>query len=376
MNLKRVKALTIKEFIQVIRDPRSLALAIFIPILLLVLFGFALTLDVDNIPLAVWDQDKSQASSDFLLDFKNSKYFKIVGYLDNYDQLQHLIDTNKALMAMVISHDFSKCIMSGQPAQVQLIVDGSDSNTATIATGYAQALVSRYNVRFISQTFAKLGLKRPSSIDARPRVWFNEDLKSRNFIIPGLVVVIMMIISALLTSLTVAREWERGTMEQLISTPITSGELILGKFLPYFLIGFLDLLIAVAMAQFIYNVPLRGNLLLLFILSGLFLTGALSQGMFISISVKNQLLASQMAILSTFLPAFLLSGFAYAISNMPKAIQLITYLVPARYFITIVRGIYLKGVGLKVLWFDCLFLLLFTSCMVALAAKKFKKKVA
>lgn len=374
MNLKRIKALTKKEFIQIIRDPRSLALGIFIPVLLLVLFGFALTLDVDNIPLAIWNQDNSQASTDFIRQFKYSKYFKIIGYFDNYQQMEKLIDTNKALMIMVIASDFSKRIMSNEAAEVELIVDGSDSNTATIALGYAEALTAGYNTTFVVDGLSKSGVKASSAIDPRPRVWFNENLKSKNFIIPGLIVVITMIISALLTSLTVAREWERGTMEQLISTPVKTGELMLGKFLPYFIIGFLDLLMAIVTAQFIYHVPFRGNILLLFVLSGLFLTGALGQGMFISIAAKNQLLASQMAVLSTFLPAFLLSGFAYAISNMPRAIQLITYIIPARYFITILRAIYLKGVGLKVLWIDVLFLLVFTVVMIALAGRKFKKK--
>jgi ABC-2 type transport system permease protein len=376
MNLKRVKAITKKEFIQIIRDPRSLALGIFIPILLLILFGYALTLDVDNIPVAVWDQDKSQISADFIFNFKSSRYFKIIGYFDDYHQLQSLIDNGQALMVMVIPYNFSKKIMSNEPAQVQLIVDGSDSNTATIALGYAEGLIAGYNAKFVIDSFSKLGIKQSPAVDARSRVWFNEDLKSRNYIIPGLIVVIMMIIAALLTSLTVAREWERGTMEQLISTPVKAGELVLGKFLPYFIIGFVDLLIAVAMAQFIYHVPFRGSFLLLFILSSLFLTGALCQGMFISITAKNQLMASQMAILSTFLPAFLLSGFAYAISNMPKAVQAITYIFPARYFVAILRSIYLKGVGLKFLWLDVFFLLAFTFIMITAAKRRFKKKVA
>lgn len=376
MNLKRIRAISRKEFIQISRDRRSLGLGIFIPLLLLILFGFALTLDVDKIPLAIWDQDKSKQSSDFLLNFKNSKYFHIIGYYDNYDQLVNLIDRGNALMILIVPPDFAKRILSNEQADVQLIVDGSDSNTATIAQGYATSLVGGYNARFVTETLAKKGITNFNQpIDARARVWFNEDLKSRNFITPGLIVVIMMIISALLTSLTFAREWERGTMEQLISTPVTAGELLVGKFLPYFAIGFLDLIIAVGMALFIYQVPFRGSLLLLFILSSLFLTGAMAQGMLISIVARSQLMASQMAILTTFLPAFLLSGFAYAISNMPKAIQVITYAVPARYFMTILRGIYLKGVGMKVLWLECLFLLIFTSIMVILARSRFKKKV-
>ena len=376
MNFRRVKALSKKEFIQIWRDPRSLALAIAIPMLLLILFGFALTLDVDNVPLAIWNQDKSQISTDFLLNFEKSRYFKVVGYFDNYRQLQELIDGNKALMALVIPKDFSKYIKGGRTAPVQLLVDGSDSNTATIAMGYADSIVARYNAELIAETFAKFGKNAQNPVDMRPRVWFNEDLKSRNFIIPGLIAVIIMIIAALLTSLTIAREWERGTMEQLISTPIKTNELMFGKFVPYFVIGFIDLLIAAGMAKFVYDIPCRGNIMLLFGLSAVFLTGALTLGIFISTAAKSQLLASQLAIITTFLPAFLLSGFAYAISNMPYAIQQITRVVPARYFIVILKGIYLKGVGVRVLWSEAAFLILFSVIMIVLTNLKFKKKVA
>ncbi len=376
MNLTRVKALTRKEFIQVARDYRSLALAIAIPVLLLVLFGFALSLDVDNVPLAVWDQDKTEISMDFIRRFQGSRYFKIIGYFDNYEQLEQMIDRNRTLMAMVIDTNFSESIQSNKPAAVQLLVDGSDSNTATIALGYASAVVSGYNANFVLETFSKSGVSEPALMDIRPRVWFNQDLKSRNYIIPGLIAVIIMIIAALLTSLTVARERERGTMEQLISTPVKAGEIILGKFIPYFVIGVIDQLIAVAMAQFIYHVPFRGNLALLFFCSSLFLTGSLAMGMLISITAKNQLMASQLAMLVTFLPGFLLSGFAWPIANMPPAIQAITHVVPARYFITLLRGIYLKGVGVKVLWPDILLLVIFSVIMVALADKNFKKKVS
>lgn len=376
MNLTRVKALTKKEFIQVARDYRSLALAVAIPVLLLILFGFALSLDVDNIPLAIWNQDKTQISDDFIRKFQGSRYFKIVGYFHNYKQLEDMIDRNQALMAMVIDKNFSELIQSSQLAPVQLLVDGSDSNTATIALGYASAVVSGYNAKFVLQAFSKSGIPEPAMIDIRPRVWFNQDLKSRNYIIPGLIAVIIMIIAALLTSLTIARERERGTMEQLISTPVKAVEIILGKFIPYFVIGLIDQLIAITMAQFVYHVPFRGNLALLFLCSALFLTGALALGMLISIIAKNQLMASQLAMLVTFLPGFLLSGFAWAISNMPAAIQAITHAVPARYFINILRGIYLKGVGTKVLSMDIFLLVIFTVIMVVLAQKNFKKKVS
>jgi ABC-2 type transport system permease protein len=352
-----------------------MSMAVLIPVLLLVLFGYALTLDVDNVHLAVWDQDKSQVSFDFLRDFGSSRYFKIIGYYDNYDELSGLIDKNSALMAIVIPEDFSKLIRASKPAPVQLLIDGSDSSTATIALGYANSIVSRYNIQFVIKTFSRTNTEMPTPLDLRPRVWFNEELKSKNYIVPGLIAVIIMVIAALLTSLTIAREWERGTMEQLISTPVTANELILGKFLPYFAIGFFDLLIAVVMGQFMFHVPFRGNLILLFVTSGLFLCGALMLGMFISSVAKNQLMASQMAMLATFLPGFLLSGFAFPINNMPAVIRAITYVVPARYFIRILRGIYLKGVGIKVLWPDILFLIMFTFIMVALASAKFKRKV-
>ena len=376
MNLKRVSAITKKEFVQIVRDYRSLGLALVNPVILLCLFGFTLSLDVNNVPLAVWNQDKSQVSADFIRNFENSRYFKIVGYLDNYSQLQNYIDTKKAMMAMVIPRDFSKYIQSNQAAPVQLLVDGSDANTATIAMGYANGVVANYNTKFILDAVSKLGIKNLSPIDVRSRVWFNEDLKSRNYIIPGIIALIMMMIAAQLASITVAREWERGTMEQLISTPIRRSELILGKFIPYFIIGFFDLLVAVTMAHFVFVIPLRGNLILLLILSSIFLTGALAQGIYFSIVAKNQRLATQMAVLTTFLPTFILSGFVFPIYNMPKIIQVITYVVPARYFISILRGIYLKGEGLIILWRQVLFLSLFTLMMIVFAYRRFKKKVA
>ena len=212
-------------------------------------------------------------------------------------------------------------------------------------------------------------------LDVRPRVWFNEDMESRNYIVPGLIAVIMMIITALLTSLTVAREWERGTMEQLIATPVRGSELLLGKFLPYFAIGMTDLLIAVLMGQFLFHVPLRGSVILLFVMAAVFLTGVLSLGILISVVTKNQFLANEIAIVTTFLPAFLLSGFIYPIANMPLALRLLTYVIPARYFVSLLKGIYLKGVGLETLWREAGLLTLFVCVVVSLAIMRFKKKV-
>ncbi|MEW6198019.1 MAG: ABC transporter permease [Planctomycetota bacterium] len=376
MKPSRLWAVARKEFVHIVRDPRSLGMAIAIPMLLLVLFGYALTLDVDDVPTVIWDQSGSQTSREFLSRFSGSPYFAIRGYVQNYKELERAIDSGRALVALVVPRDFAQHIESGRTAEVQMIVDGSDSNTATIAMGYADTIAQGYSQDIAVRDIQRIGgqaLRLP--LDVRPRVWFNADMESKNYIIPGLIAVIMMVIAALLTSLTVAREWERGTMEQLISTPVKGPELILGKLLPYFAIGMFDVLLAVLMGEFVFKVPLRGSVALLFVMAAIFLAGALSLGMVISILTKSQLLASQLAMVLTFLPSFLLSDFMYAISNMPKPIQLITYLIPARYFVVLLKGIYLKGVGLEVLAAQAGLLTVFAAAMVLLANVKFKKKL-
>jgi len=376
MKLRRVWAIARKEFLHVIRDPLSLAMAIGLPVMLLLLFGYALTLDVDNVPTIVWDQSNTTLSREYISYFSGSRYFSIRGSVTNYPQIEEFIDKNKALVALIIPRDFAAALGADQPAVVQMILDGSDSNTATLAMGYAET---------VSQTFSQnitlryLRRQNPGSfyvpIDIRPRVWYNADLESRNFIFPGLISMIMMIIAAMLTSLTVAREWERGTMEQLISTPVKGTELITGKLLPYFLIGMLDIVLAVLMGEFLFHVPLRGSVLLLFITAAIFLPGVLSLGMLISIVMRTQILASQVTMIATFIPSFLLSGFVFPISNMPLIIQYLTYLVPARYLITLLKGIYLKGVGFQVLKVEVIFLIVFGIVMVTLALVKFEKKL-
>lgn len=362
---------------QIKRDPRSLALALGIPVFLLLIFGYGLSLDIDHVPTIVWNQDaSSQVSRDFLLNFKNSKYFKIAGYTDNYRDIERMINNGGAMLALIIPKDFSHYVESGKTAPLQLITDGSDANTATIAMGYVRSVVAGYNVQLLTKTFNQKGLNFSQSLDVRPRIWFNEGLVSTWFITPGVIAMIIMIISALLTSLTVAREWERGTMEQLISTPVKAPELIIGKFIPYFTIAFFDLLIGLVMARFLFDVPFRGSYLLLFFLSALFLTGALSQGIIISVVAKSQLMACQLAALTTLLPTILLSGFIYPIFNMPKALQVVTYFIPARYYIVVLRDLFLKGNGIVTLWDEALFLFLFAFVMLFLAVRKFKKRVA
>ncbi len=358
MNMRRVLAVSGKEFLHIVRDPRSLGMGIAIPMLLLILFGYALTLDVDDVPLLVWDQSRTPVSRELTSRFSGSRYFSVVGYARNYSEIEGAIDRREALAALVVPVDYGR---RGGTA-LQLIVDGSDANTAAIAIGYAEAVAAGETAVL---------LRKPA--DLRPRVWFNADMESRNYIVPGLIAVIMMVIAALLTSLTIAREWETGTMEQLISTPLRGRELIAGKLLPYFAIGVLDVVISVLMGVLLFRVPLRGQPLLLMASAGVFLLGALSLGLLISIVTKGQLLASQLAMVTTFLPAFLLSGFMYDIENMPKAVQAITYLIPARYFVALLKGIFLKGVGLEVLAGELGLLAVFAVAMVLIANYKFRK---
>lgn len=377
MRPTRALAIARKEMIHVLRDPRSLAVALALPVLMLFLFGYALTLDVDNVPLIIWDQSNTPASRELVSGFTGSRYFSLKGYASSYRDIEHAIDSSQALIAVVIPRNFAQQLQAGRNVDVQVIADGSDANTATIALGYAEAVTAVYSRAHLVRTFRRLGSEPPRQpLEQRPRMWFNSDIESRNYIIPALIPVIMMVIAALLTSLTVAREWERGTMEQLISTPVRGPELVFGKLIPYFVICMIDVLLAVVMAEFLFHVPFRGSLLFLAVVTTVFMIGTLSIGMVISIIAKSQLLASQMAMIITFVPGLLLSGFMTPVANMPDAIQVITRIIPARYFVTMIRGIYLKGVGPQILWVEGIFLLFFSVIMVTLAIAKFKKKLA
>ncbi len=376
MKASRMAAVARKEFIHVLRDPRSLGMAIGIPMVLLLLFGYALTLDVDRVPMVVWDQSRTPESRDLVSRFTGSRYFTVVGYVDGPRAIERAIDARTALVGVTIPYDFPRLTSPDRTAPVQIIVDGSDSNTASIAMGYLRAIELMYNQDLAVTHVSRLG--RPAggaTVDLRARVWFNTDLESRNFIFPGLIAVIMMIIAALITSLTVAREWERGTMEQLIATPVRGSELIIGKLVPYLTRGMFDVFLAFLMGEYLFRVPFRGDLGLFFGMTAVFLAGTQSLGILISVVSRNQLVANQMAMLATFLPSFLLSGFVSAVANMPKPVQAITYLVPARYFIALLRGVYLKGVGLEVLGVEALLLAGFSAAMVGLALALFKKKL-
>ncbi|HBA90171.1 MAG TPA: hypothetical protein DCZ75_19875 [Geobacter sp.] len=376
MKFKRVSAVARKEFLHVLRDWRSLGIGIAIPVVMLFLFGYALTLDVDRVPLMVWDQSETPASRSYLSGFSASRYFHLVGNARGYREIERAIDSRRAVMALVVPVDFARKVGSGRGVSVQAIVDGSDSNVASFALGYAEAVNGAFSAKVTMDLLRRSGQPPPvRGLELQPRVWFNTDMVSRNYIFPGLMAVVMMVIAALLTSLTFAREWEGGTMEQLIATPVTGGELILGKLIPYYAIGMFDLVLSVLVGEFVFRIPLRGELWLIFASSSIFLVGALSLGMLISIVTKSQFLSSQIALVATMLPAFLLSGFVFPIANMPYPIQLFTHIVTARYFVVLLRGIYLKGLGLNLLFGEALFLIAFAALVLALSHHKFRKRI-
>jgi ABC-2 type transport system permease protein len=369
MNLVRTRAIAKKELIQIWRDPLSLAIAFLMPLMQLFIYGYVITFDVDNISTVVYDRSRSIESRELVAEFRESGYFSIVAYAEGYKDIDAQIESNRAKVALIIPESFSKDIKTGRPAQVGVVIDGSDSNTATIAEGYISAISLLFSQRIS-------GRKIESLIDIRNRVWYNPELKSRNFIIPGLIVVIMAVIVALLTSLTIAREWERGTMEQLVSTPVKPLELIVGKLIPYFAIGFVDLVLAIVAGVFWFGVPIYGSATLLIVLSCIFVFGGVSFGILISINAKgSQAIASQIALLSSFLPALLLSGFMFAISNMPLPLQIVTHLIPARYFVTISKGIFMKGTPFGMLLFETLLLSIFGIVVFVAAVRKFKKRI-
>jgi ABC-2 type transport system permease protein len=370
-SLVRLQAIARKELIQLRHDSRSLILAFLLPVLLVVLFGYAISWDVDEIPIAVVDHDQTARSRSLIDAFRSSGYFTVVAQLDRTAEVEPLMDRGRIWIALVIPPGYSADLGAGRTARVQGLVDGSDANSASIAMGYAQAIVRSYSMDVQLQ-----GVEARVPLQLQSRVWYNEELSSRNMIVPGLVAVIMMIIAAMLTSLTIAREWERGTMEQLVSTPVKRSEVILGKLLPYVAIGLIDVVVVSVIGVLVFGVPFRGSAVLLMLLALNFIIGALGLGIFISAVAKSQLLATQMAMITTFLPAFLLSGFMYAIEVMPKALQAVTYLVPARYFLVVTRGIFLKGVGVEVLRTQGLLMIGFALIGLALAIHVFRKEIA
>lgn len=373
MNIRRVKAISYKEFIHLFRDIRSLMVIILVPVILLFLFGYALKLDVENVSVGVIDFNNSVKSKEFISYFESNNAFKINYYTDNYKDAELLLDTNKIKMIIVIPTSFAEDLENKMNTKVQVIIDGSDITTASSIINYTAGVTASYNQMFIENIIRTNGINISyGSAVPEIRYWFNEDMRSVNYLFPGLVAIIMSVVAGFLTSLTISREWETGTMEQLIPTPVTEGEVISGKLITYFLIGLIDVIIYILIGEFVFHVPLKGNTLLVFLFATIFLLCMLSFGIFVSIVMKSQLASSQVTTTTTLLPAFLLSGFVFDINNMPIVIQWITYFFPARYFVDILRGLYLKGVGIEYLYLNAGFLIFYSVILLVLCRLFFK----
>jgi ABC-2 type transport system permease protein len=350
-----------------------------VPFVLLLLFGYALTMDIDDIPMAVVDYDHSAQSRDLVGSFVRTGFFSVVEPLDDPEAILHTFRVNRAKVALIIPRGFAHDLARGERAQAQLIADGTDANVAAIAMGYAAAIGQQKSLELRQTALDRQGLAAAGNLQAPVRVesrnWFNPHLTSQWYLVPGLIAVIMAMMSAILMALTVAREWERGTMEQLLVTPVRPVEILLGKLIPYFIIGVGQLTLVIGAGVTLFDVPITGNLALLYLISSLFLVGALGQGLLISVITRQQQVAIQISLISSMLPALLLSGFMSPIASMPPVIQYLTYIIPARYFLVVTRGIFLKGLSLTHLWPQALALSLFATLMVVLAAKRFKTRL-
>ena len=367
-----------KEFLEIWRDTRSLAFVLVMPVLMLLLYGYGISSDVKRVPLAVYDLDGQPPARELVRRFTSTEYFVEAVRVASLRELRQAIDRGDARVGLMIPEDFSRNLGANRPAPIQFVVDGSDSNTASIAIGNIASIsrgteLAPRDLR--PQVFITPKAENPVPIELRTWVWYNPELKSSNFLVPGLTAVILMMLAAILTSLTVAREWERGTMEGLIASPLRPYELMVGKILPYVVIGLVDVALILLLGVLWFRVPLRGSLLLLMLSSTIFLLGGLGIGLFISAATKSVQVAFQLSILATMLPALLLSGFFYPIENMPAALRAITYLIPARYFLVVIRGIFLKGVGLAVLWKELVYLSLFAGLMLVASSAKFRKRL-
>jgi len=353
MNIRKINAVMMNEFLHLARDYRSLAMAFAIPVLLILLFGYALSLDVEHIKTIVIDQDRTDISRDFIRELGASRYFTITASIDSSSEIDDYLDHGRASLAFVIPPGFTKNLRSDRPAPMQVILDGSDPNFANISKGYVNGFINAYNQVILADFLNRSGMEAMDPpVNGCLRVWFNENLLSRNFIIPGIIAIIIIIAGTLLTSLVVAREYENGTMETLKSIPLGAMEFMIGKAVPYYLIAIIDVLVSIFMGQILFIVVMKESFWIMMFASTLYVFVAISIGLLLSTSIKNQLVANQAAILITYLPSFLLSNFVFPITNMPKALQLITYFVPAKYYISILSDIFLRDVGFSAVWTD------------------------
>jgi len=373
----RIPAIARKETLHVLRDWRTLYLAFILPVVMILLFGYAITFDIKDFRLAVLDQDHSNASRDLVRRFTANGYFRLVAEPASAEELARLLDVGTAQVALAIPPGLARSIERQEGAKIQVLVDGSESNTATIGAGYIESIFAGWNISLVKESLARRGIKPRGipPIDPRVRVWFNPEMKSANTIVPGLIAAIMMMVAALLTSLTVVRERELGSLEGLISTPVRKHEILVGKTLPYLVIALIDCAVIAGVGVIVFNVPFAGSVVMFIGTSLAFAAAGLAIGLLASVVAKTQLFANQIVVLSTMLPSMLLSGFMFPIESMPKWVQAITYIVPARYFIKITRGIMLKNQPAADLVMPTLFLLALGTLLFTISVNRFQKKL-
>lgn len=374
---ERLKHMLIKEFIQIFRDPRMKSVIFVTPVFQMLVFGYAVNTDVENVTTAVYDLDNSVPSRELVARFENSGYFNIKERIDNDHRLNDLMDRGKVKAILRMNKGFGEDLQAGKTAVMQLIVDGTDSNTAQIVLDYSSKIVRQYSLEQLNKRFSLLSpqASRTSRVELETRAWFNENLESRNFYVLGVIGLLVLVTTVLLTSMAVVREKEIGTMEQIMVTPITPMEFILGKTIPFALIGFMEVAMISLIAVFWFEIPFRGNLILLIFSTGLYLMTTLGTGLFISTISRTQ----QQAMMTTFFyifPVSLLSGFVFPVQFMPESIQWITYINPMQYFLVIIRGIFLKGVGLQTLWPHLTALFVIGIFTMGLTIKRFSKKLS
>ena len=375
--MKTIFQFIIKELLQVKRDKKMLVVIFMAPILQLIFLGYAANMDVNVIHTTIYDQDKTSTSRDFVKRFEQSGYFKLDYYVDNYDEVTDLLNEGKTLVAIVIPKDFEKKINRRETAPLQTLFEGSDGNKASIALGYIQGIATKFSQGIVAETKDKLGMKISLSGSLVPevRVWYNPEMKTRNYMVPGISGLILMISTISLMSMAVVREREIGTLEQLIVTPIKNYQLILGKLIPFTLIGFVVLIIVMIIMTQWFGIVVRGNKLFLLFTALLFVLSNLGIGLFISTVSKTQQQAMMASVFAIMMPMIYLSGFAFPIENMPKAVQYITYVIPLKYFIIIIRGIVLKGIGFSSLWIETLILFGMGVTLLIFSSLRFSKKI-
>jgi len=373
--MRQTLAVAVKELRQIRRDQRSLMILLFVPAFFLLLFGYALNFDIRNVTLAVQDQDRSTKSRELVSSFINSGYFSLVGYIDSPTEIDRLVDESKVRAILAIPSGFERDLSQRQPVTVQIIIDGDNANTASTVSGYARTLINEFSGAELQAFASAAGVRIPMPlIGVEPRIWYNPQLRSTLFLVPGLIAYISMITAVVSTALSVVREKERGTMEQVRMAPLSPLPYIIGKTTPYLVISFVSALVVIFGAMALFELPMRGSWLLLCISIALFLVGAQAQGLLISTIAGTQQVAFQIALLSSLLPTMILSGFIFPISSMPVVIQWITHIVPARYFLIALRSIVLKGADVTAFWQQLMALVIFASIATALASLRLKRE--